>query len=204
MAGPQNKQAWLRDRATRLSGRMAQRGMTLSVDAAETFLARQHAEAVEHLGITERSARVYLDDAALDELADRLIADFAAEEPAADLTTLPRTAQASADVYGRFLAALGETILFYQRYPHLGVDDRCDRVCEIAALISTAGILQAESTGAVVTAPPALLHRIARTLDTAAALTDNTALATAFTRDSTTARATANTTPPPPRLHSVD
>lgn len=82
MAGPQNKQAWLRDRATRLSGRMAQRGMTLSVDAAETFLAR--------------------------------------------------------------------------------------------------------------------------TLDTAAALTDNTALATAFTRDSTTARATANTTPPPPRLHSVD
>lgn len=198
-----SQNAWLHERASGLSERVSLRGMTLSVDAAATFLARQHADAVDHLGITERTARAYLDDDALDELADRLVAVFAAEEPAADLSALPRTAAAPVTVYGRFLAALGETLLFYQNYPGIGVDDRNDRVCEIAALISTAGILQAESTGTTITAPPALFHRFARTLDTVATLTDNTTLARALAHDSENARAAADTTPPP-HLHSVD
>lgn len=201
----QKKRPWLRDRATGLAERVNQRGMTLSVDAAETLLARQHTNAVEHLGLTERTARTYLNDAALDELADRLVADFAAEEPATDLGALPRTAAAPVTEYGRLLAALGETILFYQRHPDISTSDRADRVCEIAQLISTAGILQAESVSEAIAAPPALFHRIARTLDTAAALTDNTELSRALHYDSAKARATAgDTQPPPPQLHSVD
>lgn len=39
--------------------------MTLTRDAAETFLAERHSIAANQLGITELSARPYLDDAAL-------------------------------------------------------------------------------------------------------------------------------------------
>jgi hypothetical protein len=51
--------------------------MTLTVDAAETFLAQRHSTAAQQLGISEQRARPYLDEAALDALADRLVATFA-------------------------------------------------------------------------------------------------------------------------------
>lgn len=46
--------------------------MSLSVDAAETFLAERHITAAEHLGMSPRAARQFLDDAALDELAETI------------------------------------------------------------------------------------------------------------------------------------
>lgn len=64
--------------------------MTLTVDAAETFLAERHYTVAKQLGITEQTAQPYLDEEALDALADRLVATFAIEEPGADLFAFPR------------------------------------------------------------------------------------------------------------------
>jgi hypothetical protein len=66
--------------------------MTLTIEAAETFLAERHNTAAAQIGVSDRTARPYLDEAALDALADRLVATFAAEEPGRDLFDLPRTA----------------------------------------------------------------------------------------------------------------
>jgi hypothetical protein len=163
--------------------------MTLTVDAAETFLAERHSTAAEQLGIKEHSARPYLDEAALDALADRLLATFAAEEPGADLFTLPRSAHISVAGFGRLVAGLAETLLFFESYPAIDEADRRARLHETAQLLSLAGLIQSDHAGAAIAAPPVMLSRIARTLTTVAELTDNTGLADALRRDAMHARA---------------
>lgn len=186
---------WLRECAIGLSERVNARGMTLSVDAAETLLADRHATVCAQLGVTEVSARRFLDDTALDDLADRLIVGFAHESPGADIFTLPRTASITTPSFGRLIAGLAESILFYEQYAAIDDHDRRARLHETAQLLSLAGLLQSESAfdATTITAPPALFHRIARTLDTVAALTDNPRLATAIRDDCARARAAATT-----------
>lgn len=184
---------WLRESAAGLVARVRERGMTLTVDAAETFLAERHSTAAEQLGIKEHSARPYLDEPALDALADRLVETFDAEEPGGDLFTLPRSAQISVATFGRLIAGLAETLLFFESYPAIDEDDRRARLHETAQLLSLAGLIQSDHTGGAIAAPPAMFSRIARTLTTVAELTDNTDLAHALHRDAMYARAAATT-----------
>ena len=83
---------WLNEYATKLVERIGARGMTLSHEAAKALLIERHRTASQQLGISERSAQEYLDDATLDALAEDLVATFADEEPGGDLFALPRTA----------------------------------------------------------------------------------------------------------------
>lgn len=187
---------WLRECAIGLSERVGARGMSLSVDAAETLLADRHATVTAQLGVSEaNSAMRLLDDTMLDELADHLVADFADESPGADIFTLPRTASITVPSFGRLIAALSESILFYQQYAAIDDTDRRARLHETTQLLSLAGLLQSEVEvdATTITAPPALFHRIARTLDTVAALTNNTHLADAIGDDCARARAAATT-----------
>ncbi|WP_286085692.1 hypothetical protein [Mycolicibacterium goodii] len=108
--------SWLHERAAGLVARVGERGMTLTVEAAETILAERHTTAAAQLGVTERTARAHLDDAALDALADRLVATFANEEPGSDLFTLPRTAHISVASFGLLVAGLAETLLFLESH----------------------------------------------------------------------------------------
>ena len=184
---------WLRESAAGLVARVRERGMTLTVDAAETFLAERHSTAAEQLGIKEHSARPYLDEAALDALADRLVETFTAEEPGGDLFTLPRSARISVATFGRLIAGLAETLLFFESYPAIDDADRRARLHETAQLLSLAGLIQSDHTGGAIPAPPAMFSRIARTLTTVAELTDNTSLADAMGRDAMRARTAAAT-----------
>lgn len=191
---------WLREAAIALVARVHASGMTITVDAAEALLADRHIAVAAQLGVTERSARRYLDDAALDDLAQRLVADFTDEAPGADIFTLPRTSTITVTSYGRLIAGLAEAIQFYQRYTAIDDGDRSARIHELAQMLSLAGLLQSESDGATISAPPALFHRVARTLETVAELTPGNGLAQALADDSARARAAA---PPPPHLHGV-
>lgn len=180
---------WLRDSAAGLVERVGARGMTLTLDAAETFLAERHFTAAQNIGVSERAARPYLDGQALDELADRLVATLAAEEPGGDLFTLPRSARISVASFGLLVAGLAEVIQFYGIYPAIDDDDRRARIHETAQLLSLAGLVQSDHAGGPVAAPPAMFARIARTLTTVADLTDNAELARALRRDAMRARA---------------
>ena len=185
---------WLREAAAGLVSRVREQGLTLTVDAAETFLAERHSTAAEQLGIKERSARPYLDEAALDALADRLVETFAAEEPGGNLFTLPRSAQISVASFGRLIAGLAETLLFFESYPAIDDADRHARLHETAQLLSLAGLIQSDHVGGgAIAAPPPMFLRIARTLTTVAELTDNTSLADALGRDAMRARTAATT-----------
>lgn len=186
---------WLHERALALVARVGERGMTLTVEAAETFLAERHTTAAAHLGVTDRTARPYLDDAALDALADRLVSTFAAEQPGRDLFSLPRSAHISVASFGLLVAGLAETLLFFESYPAIDDTDRRARIHETAQLVSLSGLVQAEYTGGPIAAPPAMFSRIARTLTTVADLTDNTDLAAALRRDAMRARSAASAEP---------
>jgi len=130
--GPSRTARWLHQSAAGLVARVQERGMTLTIDAAETFLAQRHYTTADQLGINEHSARPYLDQAALDALADRLVATFASEEPCADLFTLPRSARISVASFGRLIAGLAESLLFFGNYPALDDADRRARLHETA------------------------------------------------------------------------
>lgn len=113
-----------------------------------------------------------LEQDALDGLADSLVESFAAEEPGAQLLTLPRDSGLTVAGVGRLVAALAQCGRFFANYAD--VDDALSRSrgTEIAELISTLGLIQADhTTGDDVFAPRALLVRISRILEGVAELT---------------------------------
>ena len=183
-----DKQAWLDERAAVLIARISDRGMVLSHEAACTLLAERHATVASQLGISERSAQPLLDHAALDALADEIVASFTDEEPGENLFALARTVHISVSVFGRLISGLAETLLFYQSTTATTAAERAARQRETAQLLSIAGMIQAEHTQGPIAAPPALT--------TAADLTDNDALTQALRRDATRARTAATAARP--------
>ncbi|OBB17036.1 hypothetical protein A5761_11325 [Mycolicibacterium setense] len=166
--------------------------MTLSQEAAETIVAERHSSAAGVLGIGERTARPLLDEAALDDLAEHLVASFADEAPGADLFSLPRSASISIAAFGRLIAGLGESIQFFELHPASTDAERASRmILEAGQLLAVAGLVQSDHTSGPVSAPPALLSRIGRFLATVAELTDNPDLSAALRRDAMRARSAA-------------
>lgn len=184
--------SWIRDAAADLVQRVSKRGMTLTVDVAESFLREQNNSAARQLGVDEQNTRPYIDADTLDELADELVSTFADEAPGSNLFDLPRTAHISVANLGRLIAGLGETIQFYGTFQEIDDADRRARIHETSQLVSLAGLIQSDHTVGPVAAPPAMLARIARTLTTVADLTDNDDLAAALRRDAMRARARSN------------
>ena len=186
--GPHRTPSWLRKAAAGLTERVSKRGMTLTVEVAESFLREQNHSTARELGIDERNSRQYLDDDTLDELADELVSTFADEAPGSNLFDLPRTAHVSVANLGRLIAGLAEAIQFYGTFRQIDDADRRARIHEIAQLLSLVGLIQSDHTVGPVAAPPAMLARIARTFTTVADLTDNDDLAAALRRDAMRAR----------------
>lgn len=185
---------WLRTLATDLVALVQNRGMTLTVAAAEAIVADRITALATTLRITERSARAYIDQDALDGMADGLVASFADEEPGADLLMLPRNAALRISGTGRLVAALAQCALFFESYE--GVDEALSRSRghEITELISMLGLIQAgHETGDVIYAPRALFVRISRILEGAAELTSDPTLSRALRSDAIIADAGSTT-----------
>lgn len=170
---------WLDVASIALVDRVAQRGMTIPVGAVAVFLAEQGSAVAGLLGLTSgRHAMPYLDDDVLDDLADQIVSSYAAEEPGANLFALPRTGHISVANFGRLISGLAETLLFFETHPPITDADRSARRHETTQLLSLAGLIQSEHNGnGPIAVPPAVLARIARTLTTAAGLTDDVDLA---------------------------
>lgn len=182
---------WLRQAATRLAALVDDRGMTISVAAAESLLRERLSRIANRLGISWHQAQRGFDVSALDAFADRLVAAFATEEPGGDLFSLPRTAQISVSGLGRLIAGLAESLLAYERTAALDDAERAARRHEITELLSVAGLMQSDSSQGDVSAPPAVFLRTARIFTTVADLTDQPELANTLRRDAIRARTAA-------------
>ena len=157
------------------------------------------ATVVSQLGISERSARRYMTEDALREIARRAAIELVDEQPGADLLGEPRTITVDIPIVGRTLAALAEA-------GHLRIDGQ-DTVGAhgVLELVSLFGQIESERSNIsddAVLLPRAALTRSARLLDatsemigqgvvTAPGLSSSalTQLASTFAEDAATLRA---------------
>jgi hypothetical protein len=169
------------------------RGMTLTTAGAEAVLRERISAISATQHITERSARGYIDQDALDGLADGLLDTFSAEAPGSDLMELPRTAALHVPGYGRLIAALSVCVEVYEGHMVVDPDVSGERIHEIAKLITTAGMIQSGHRGGeLIFAPAAMFARIERMLSNAADLTDNVGVRRALLADALLAQAGAD------------
>jgi hypothetical protein len=131
------------------------------------------------MGITPATARRYLTDEAVRDLARTLVATVADEAPGADVLASPRTAAVPVPVLGRCIAGLAEAIVL-RLAERADLDHIRTTTAQLAQALSVLGQLIADQdtanstvtgiTGPVVLVPPALLNRAARYLEAAAAI----------------------------------
>jgi hypothetical protein len=173
------RHAWLDSRIDVLLAALEEYGMDISrVSAAELIRERVQSVAT-YMRVTPATARRYLSDEAVRDLARTAVLTVADEAPGADVLASPRTAAVPVPVLGRCIAGLSEAIM-------LGLAERDDldhvrtTTARLAQALSALGQVIADprsasdagkgAVGPVVLAPPALLNRAARYLQAAAAI----------------------------------
>jgi hypothetical protein len=151
---------------------------TSRMSAAELIQERVDWVAAQ-MRVTPASARRYLTDETVRDLARTVVVTVADEAPGADVLAAPRTAAVPVPVMGRCIAGLSEAIML-----RLAERDDLDHVrtttAQLAQALSALGQVIADHhsasdtvaaiSGPVVLAPPALLNRSARYLQAAATI----------------------------------
>jgi hypothetical protein len=158
---------WIGDRATVLTQRLSERGLTVEPSEAREIISQRVLELSETMGISAVTARGYVTDEAISDLADMLAGLLADEAPGADLMAEPRSVLLPQKLVGRAVAGLSEAILFYQQHGDENANTR-DQIRELAEHLSIFGSLIAEATMPAAQIPRAMVTRIAARLDRAA------------------------------------
>jgi hypothetical protein len=170
--------SWRDRRVDDLLAAVSELGMTMSRSAAGEMLDERVQYVAEQMRVTPATARTYLTPEALADMAREIVFGFVEETPGADLLGAPRTAAVPVRFVGRVFAGLGEVvrILLVERDD---LEHTRDRVAQIAHSQSYLGLLLHDQVANTdfydepsVQMPPALLLRLARTLETAADLVE--------------------------------
>jgi hypothetical protein len=174
------RRTWLDGRVDVLLAALDEYGMSASAVSAAELIQERVQWVAAQMRVTPATARRYLTDEAVRDLARTMALTVADEAPGADLLASPRTAAVPVPVLGRCIAGLAEAIVL-----RLAERDDLGHVrtttAQLAQALSALGQVIADcqrSTGNTVTgtacpdvlAPPALLNRAARYLEAAAAL----------------------------------
>ena len=152
--------------------------------ASSTHLDRQHAgelitdrvrAVAAVMRVTEPTARKYLDDDTVKDIARQMLFQFVNEQPGADMMEVPRTVPLSVVLAGTIVAALAEAMQLR------AANETPDRIGDVVAtygqtlsglgqIIADPASVPTEDASQVMF-PPALLRRAARYINTAADLT---------------------------------
>ena len=127
--------------------------------------------------VTEATARTYLDDESIKDMARRMLFEVAVERPGADLMEAPRTVPLPLALVGFTVAALAEAMQV--RAANEPPDHLGDVITTYAQTLSGLGQITADAAPeqagdpAEILFPPALLRRAARYISGAADLAAN-------------------------------
>ena len=168
------RRTWLDQKVDALLEELAASGMDLDRQrAGELITDRVHAVAAV-MRVTAPTARKYLDEETVRDMARRMLFEFAAEQPGADLLEVPRTVQMPLVLVGIIVAALAEAMQVR------AANEPSDRLGGVVAtygqMLSGFGQITAEAASgqagnsAKAMFPPALLRRAARYIGNAADL----------------------------------
>jgi len=168
------RRTWLDSKISVLLEELAESGMHLDRQRASELITGQVRAVAALMGVTEASARRYLGDEAVKDMARRMLFEIAAERPGADLLEAPRTVPVPLMLVGITVAALAEAMQI--RAANEPPDHLRDVITTYAQALSglgqiTAGAAPGQARDpAAILFPPALLRRAARYISGAADL----------------------------------
>jgi hypothetical protein len=172
------RRTWLDDKADLLLEELSASGMHLDRQRAAELITERVRAVAAAVGVTKPTARRYLDDATLRDMARRMLFEFVDEQPGADLMQVPRTVPMSLILVGRTIAALAEAMQI-RAANEPAADGLGDVVATYGQTLSGLGQITAQTASGQVSNsqeimfPPALLRRAARYISNAADLAAN-------------------------------
>jgi hypothetical protein len=171
------RRTWLDSKIDVFVEELAASGMHLDRQRAGELIAGQVRAVATLMRVTEATARGYLGDEIVKDMARRMLFEVAGEQPGADLMEAPRTVRLPLALVGVTVAALAEAMQV--RAANEPPDHLGDVITTYAQALSgfgqiTAGAAAGQAGGpAGILFPPALLRRAARYIGGAADLAAN-------------------------------
>lgn len=168
------RRTWLDHKVDALVEELAASGMRLDRRHAGVLITDRVRAVAALMRVTEPTARKYLDDETVRDMARRMLFEFAGEQPGADLMEVPRTVPLARVFAGVIIAALAEAMQV--RAANELPDRLGDVVATYGQALSAFGqVIAAPAPGragdpAGIMFPPALLRRAARYIGSAADL----------------------------------
>jgi len=170
------RRTWLDSKIDVFLEELAASGMHLDRQRAGELITGQVRAVATLMSITEATARTYLGDETIKDMARRMLFEVADERPGADLMEAPRTVPLPLALVGTTVAALAEAMQVRAANEppgHLG-----DVITTYAQTLSglgqiTAGAAAGQAGDPEILFPPALLRRAARYISGAADLAAN-------------------------------
>jgi len=171
------RRTWLDNKIGVFLEELAASGMHLDRERAGELITGQVRAVATLMRVTEATARTYVNDEIIKEMARRMLFAVAGERPGADLLEAPRTVPLPLALVGIIVAALAEAMQVRAANEppgHLG-----DVITTYAQTLSGLGQITADAAPkqagnpAEILFPSALLRRAARYIGSAADLTAN-------------------------------
>ena len=171
------RRTWLESKIDVFLEELAASGMHLDRQRAGELIAGQVRAVAALMRVTEATARTYLGDEIIKDMARRMLFEVAGERPGADLMEAPRTVPLPLVLVGITVAALAEAMQL--RAANEPPDHLRDAITTYAQTLSGFGQITADAASqqggnpAQILFPPALLRRAARYISGAADLAAN-------------------------------
>jgi hypothetical protein len=171
------RRTWLDSKIDMFLEELAASGMHLDRQRAGELITGQVRAVAALTRVTEATARTYLDDEIIKDMARRMLFEVAGERPGADLLEAPRTVPLSLVLVGITVAALAEAMQV--RAANEPPDHLGDVITTYAQALSGFGQIIADAAPeqpgnpAEILFPSALLRRAARYIGGAADLAAN-------------------------------
>ena len=168
------RRTWLDSKIDVFLEELAASGMHLDRERAGELITGQARAVAALMRVTEATARTYLDDETIKDMARRMLFEVADEQPGADLMEAPRTVRLPLALVGITVAALAEAMQV--RAANEPPDRLGDVITTYAQTLSGLGQITAGAAPgragnpAGILFPPALLRRAARYIGGAADL----------------------------------
>jgi hypothetical protein len=171
------RRTWLDNKIDVLLEEFAAAGMHLDRQHAGVLITGQVRAVATLLRVTEATARTYLGDEIIKDMARQMLFEVVDEQPGADLMQAPRTVPLSLALVGITVAALAEAMQIRaanEPPDHLGnvISTYAQTLSGLGQITADAAPEQAGSPAEILF-PPALLRRAARYISGAADLAAN-------------------------------
>ena len=151
------RRTWLDSKISVLLEELAESGMHLDRQRAGELIIGQVRAVAALMGVTEASARRYLGDEAVKDMARRMLFEVAGERPGADLLEAPRTVPVPLVLVGITVAALAEAMQI--RAANEPPDHLRDVITTYAEALSGLGQITADAAPGQADDPAVILFR---------------------------------------------